>query len=317
MNRRGRSRVRTHLVALLALGAGVFAVAGAGPSSAQVSTVVGGAFGYSARITLFTAPQDPVGPAPSVTLPESGSATPITATAPSANVKVGPATLFTSGPIEVSTEGTTGPTGSVTSSTEITDVNTSGLEVFTADAVTSTCTASEAEESGTTTVTGGSVILEDPDSDVAGEPGEVVQTIAAQPAPNTEYMGTIANVNDQFRIVFNEQIANPDGSITVNAVHEYLLGPSAVGDVIIGSSTCGVNPTAVVTTTTAAGGQTPTTIRVGELVRTGSESDLMIAFAAMALTVGALLVMGAKGLPGQDDPPPAEPDGARRPPPPG
>ena len=39
--------------------------------------------------------------------------------------------------------------------------------------------------------------------------------------------------------MFNEQIANPDGSITVNAAHEYLLGPTAVGDMVIGSSTCG------------------------------------------------------------------------------
>lgn len=40
--------------------------------------------------------------------------------------------------------------------------------------------------------------------------------------------------------VYNEQVVNPDGSITVNAGHQYLLGPIAVGDLILGQVVCGV-----------------------------------------------------------------------------
>jgi hypothetical protein len=64
---------------------------------------------------------------------------------------------------------------------------------------------------------------------------------------------------------------------------------------------------------------TPTTVR-GALVRTGSDNDLKVAWAAMALTLGGLFLMGSKGLPGQaapspasgHTPPPAAGDGRRR-----
>lgn len=35
------------------------------------------------------------------------------------------------------------------------------------------------------------------------------------------------------RYILNEQIINPDGSITVRAVHLVLLGPNATGDVVL------------------------------------------------------------------------------------
>jgi len=41
---------------------------------------------------------------------------------------------------------------------------------------------------------------------------------------------------DDFRAVFNEQMTDPDGTISVNAVHLYLLGPTAFGDVVIARS---------------------------------------------------------------------------------
>jgi hypothetical protein len=45
-----------------------------------------------------------------------------------------------------------------------------------------------------------------------------------------------------------------------------------------------------------------TTLKVGALVRTGSDNDLKVAWAAMALTLGGLFLMGSKGLPGQTVP---------------
>ncbi|MCA1693170.1 MAG: hypothetical protein LC733_13625, partial [Actinobacteria bacterium] len=57
--------------------------------------------------------------------------------------------------------------------------------------------------------------------------------------------GVITNVGDVFTAVYNEQIVNPDGSLTVNAVHMYLFGPVAVGHVIKGQVTCGTTPSAI------------------------------------------------------------------------
>lgn len=47
-------------------------------------------------------------------------------------------------------------------------------------------------------------------------------------------------MGDSFRYVLDEQIVNPDGSLTVNAAHQYFLGPTAVGELIIGHSVCDV-----------------------------------------------------------------------------
>jgi hypothetical protein len=138
-------------------------------------------------------------------------------------------------------------------------VNTSQSEVFTATSIGSTCTASESGVSGTTTVVGGTLILQDPNPDVSGEQGEQIVTIPTNPAPNTRYTGTVANVNDNFEYIFNEQIVDQGGRrITVNAAHLRLLGPTAVGDVIIGQSVCGVTATQTPTTQTPTT-QTPTT----------------------------------------------------------
>ncbi|MEO5680069.1 MAG: VCBS repeat-containing protein [Acidimicrobiales bacterium] len=66
--------------------------------------------------------------------------------------------------------------------------------------------------------------------------------LPTNPGPNSSYDGHI-HVNgsqDNFRYVFNEQVTNPDGSLTVYAAHEYLLGPTALGDLFIGKSQCGL-----------------------------------------------------------------------------
>jgi hypothetical protein len=184
-------------------------------ADAQNSELTGSAYGHFADVTLFGGQQPVAGPAPTVTLPAGGGDE--AASAPSASVVYGPANLFTSGPLTVATEGTA---GSVTSTATIDTINTSGEEVFSADNLASTCTASEGNVSGSTTVTNGTVITNGGDPDVEGD--ETVFTVPTDPAPNTAVEGTLAPaVNDNFRYVFNEQMVEGD-TITVNAVHIYL-----------------------------------------------------------------------------------------------
>ena len=67
-------------------------------------------------------------------------------------------------------------------------------------------------------------------------------TVPAAPAANTELKVAIGAVNVA-TIILNEQTKNPDGSLTVNAVHVKLagdaLGALGSGDVIVSSATCG------------------------------------------------------------------------------
>ncbi|HEV2758602.1 MAG TPA: choice-of-anchor P family protein [Acidimicrobiales bacterium] len=246
--------------------AGTLTGAGVGPAVAQVSAVRGSALGYLATVSILDAPTATRGPTPTVSLPSAGSSTPVTATEPSARVVFGPATIFSSGQLEVSTQGTPAG-GTVTSSSKVANLNTSGAEVLTAASVASTCTASATGVSGTTTITSGVLYTDsgvdlnnDNDYTDAGEHPPVTVDVPANPAPNTVIPGHIhiGDVVDNFEYVFNEQIKNADGSITVNAAHQRLLGPAGKGDLFIGQSICGVTASAG-TTTTAPGATTTTT----------------------------------------------------------
>ena len=237
---------------IFAMAALVVAGVGQGSAGADVTAVRGQAIGITAQnITLFGGPQGPFGPTPIVNLPPGGSAVPITATSPTSNVVIGPAKLFTAGPTTVSTQGTTGPTGSVTSTASLAPINTSQQEVFTATSLDSTCTASESGVTGLTTVVGGTVVT----SQGATEAEDTVVPVPLNPAPNTVIHGEIQNVGDSFDFIFNEQTVNPDGSLTVTALHERLIGPTAIGDLYVGQVTCGVTsgvgPTTTTTTTVA------------------------------------------------------------------
>lgn len=207
------------------------------PAAAEVSQVSGGAIGFSASVSLFGGPANKAGPAPTVTLP-SGGGPPVKASEQQTEARFGPAVIFSSGAITVSTEGSLGATGSATSSTDIQNVNRSASEVFTAQRLQSSCKATETEASGSTTVAGGTLITAENNIDDDNDDTKV--TIPNNPAPNTEHQGTIETVGDRFRAVFNEQIPQA-GGVTVNAYHLYLLGPTAVGEVIVGQSRCGVN----------------------------------------------------------------------------
>jgi hypothetical protein len=222
---------------------------GQGSAQADVTAVKGSAYGYSCAVTVFAPGCTPSGPTPSVTLAASASNSPQTASATSAQANAGPATLFSSGRLDVGTQGTLGPSGSVNSSANIANVNTSGQENFTATNLASTCSASEAALSGSTTITGGTLLTDNGDGDPNNsipDHSPATVTLPASPAPNLTYEGHvhIGNTTDNFQWVFNEQIVNPDGSLTLNAAHQYLRGPAATGNLIIGQVVCGVTGTA-------------------------------------------------------------------------
>lgn len=66
--------------------------------------------------------------------------------------------------------------------------------------------------------------------------------VNADPAPNTKIDVNLVGV-DIAEIIFNEQIKNADGGLTVNAVHLKLLGgvlgSIGTGDLVLSSATCG------------------------------------------------------------------------------
>ncbi len=212
-------------------------------------TRAGGACGYYTEVSLFGGPAErrgcgqsippgsPDSASPSVDLPAAGSATAVTATdADGALAQYGPAVLFggktptgtntipRSGAMSVSTKGTT----TVTSTATVKNVATGP---FTATAVKSTATAAKSGVKGSTTITKGAVVTA---FDAKGNP-KTTKAVPAAPKANLTMTGTI-NTGDRFKLVFNEQKKGKDGSIAVVAVHLYLLGPTAVGDVVVAES---------------------------------------------------------------------------------
>lgn len=274
----------------------------AGPSGADVSEVSGSAFGYSASVSLFNGPPGVRGPVPRVTLPSTGSAAPVTAREASGQVVFGPAEMLKSGPLEVSTQGTPGPEGSVTSSASIAGV-ADGPGPFHYEQVTATCTAKETGVSGSATIAGGKLDIKyDKETE---EPSETI-ALPANPAPNTVRTGTIDQVGDSYKVVLNEQIVDRSGKITVNAMHMELLGPSAVGDLIIGQVVCATTagasspaaagspppPKAGTATTVRSGGQagSATTVPGRAVAKTGTEAGPML-LAASALVVAGMTML--------------------------
>ncbi len=268
------------MLVMALLGTATFTVSvGVQPAAADVTAVKGSACGYFASVSLFGGPAGQRGcgqpgdaPAtnasPSVTLPSTGSSTPIEATdADGATAEYGPAKIFSgqypagsdvappSGPITVRTQGTLGASGSVTSSASVTLPRGVGPGPIVADGVSSTCTASQSGVTASTTITNG--ILETK-YDATTQDATETEPVPGSPSVNYTRTGTIDHVGDSYRAVFNEQVTGSDGSITVNAVHLYLLGPTAVGELVIGQSVCGVTATASTTTTTTGGATTTT-----------------------------------------------------------
>ncbi len=226
-------------------------------SAANVTAVTGSAYGYRAfNINLLGSPQADTGPTPTVTLASNASNSPQSASTTTGLVQYGPAVLFTSDAISVTTSGSLGSSGSVSGSTNVRNINkaatqpNTGSEIFTADNLAGTCQASATGTSGSTRVTNGRLQTDsgldlngDGDYIDSGEHAPVTVTIATSPAANTTYTGHIhlsSTSQDNWKVVFNEQVVNANGSRTVNPVHEYYLGPSLTGDLIIGQAVCGV-----------------------------------------------------------------------------
>ncbi|MDP8969310.1 MAG: hypothetical protein M3N52_02155, partial [Actinomycetota bacterium] len=254
----GVRRASLAVMLVMALSAGVFAFSGS--ASAETSAVQGSAYGYyTYDIALFESPQPNQGPAPTVTLASDASNSPQDASVASAEAAYGPAVLFRSGPIDVHTEGALGADGYATSSSNVQGHPDPDQRPgpFLYDKVNSNCTANDTGVTASVTITGGVVetsyhTADDPSTPEVEEAGDpkTTEPVPTNPGPGYTVEGTLDHVGDSFRIVFNEQTTNADGTLTVNAAHLFLLGPNATGHLIIGQSVCGVTVTAPTTTTT-------------------------------------------------------------------
>ncbi|HEX2699874.1 MAG TPA: hypothetical protein VHM89_06680 [Acidimicrobiales bacterium] len=223
-----------------------------------------------------------IGYAPDVSLPPGGSATAVTASdIDGAKAQYGPAVIHggmwpddvasptASGPQYASTQGTA-EGGTVTSSADITlraqpypivtceagftppcdDPGGFGPPPVWGDSLHAECTATASSVTGKATFSQ-SFIARGTDAGGAPDPTKV-EAIPPEPPPNYTRHGVITNVGDVFAVVLNEQIVNADGSLTVNAVHMYLFGPVAVGELIRGQVTCGTSPSAIAPNDTVA-----------------------------------------------------------------
>jgi hypothetical protein len=264
---------------------------------------------------------------PSVTLPVTGSASPITATdTDGATAQYGPAKIFSgqypnaandptqslpsppSGPLRVSTQGVLGPNGFVTSTANV-DPGTQGTVdpnqprgvgpgPVIADAVRSTCTARETNPAtgaktltGSTTITNG--ILETKYDPMTQLPTQT-EAVPTNPPANYTRSGTIDHVGDSFSVVYNEQILSPDGNtLTVNAIHMRLLGPTAVGDMVVGQVVCGITTVGATPTPGPAVVSGSTWYTDGSKTKSGPAGSQIQAYAVAALqNVPYRLVLG-------------------------
>lgn len=250
MTRPRRFSLLTSGAALLTSGLVIALGATSAAAATGVAAVTGRAFGYSGSgISLLGGTLHSYPASPAVSLNSSASNSPQSATAPSGSVIIGPGDLFTSGALAVRATGSLGAAGSVTASTSIATVNTTGAEPFTAASVIGSCKATTSGTSGSTTVSGGKVVT---DTDVNGN-ATATSAVPANPTPNFTISGVVhpgGTSTDHFRYVFNEQSVSA-GALIVNAVHVYLGPPLTTGSIIEGQVVCGVNGTGVAAATTS------------------------------------------------------------------
>jgi len=293
----------------------------AAAASAQATPVAGGAYGFYVKVSIFGGAPGTKGPEPSVELPATGDA-PVSAGAPTGEARFGPAVIFQSGALSVTTQRK--PDGSVTSSTSITGLPASADPIgpFKFGKVESTCTSSGGSATASTTITGGVVETKYSNSNPGGDP---IQTTPApvNPAPNTEIPGTLDHVNDgvksdTFKVVLNEQIKGPNGGIIVNAAHQYMHGEvAAKGDLIIGQSRCGVSADASDPTgagsgssvagastsrgsgagSSGSGGRSGSAAGASRLATTGTDEASLVILALALLAVGLALSGWARRRP--------------------
>lgn len=293
--------------------------------------VLGEAYNYSTEVSLFGGPANRRGfgqpgdaPAsaasPAAVCPDGGGTD--SATAPNgASAQYGPATIFggiwpdgapsapPSGPLTSAVECTPGER--ITASTSVTRMPGGtphpggvGPGPVVADEVHSSCTATPRGITGEVRVVNGVLELR---YDTATQSPAATEPIPASPSPNYTRSGTLDHVGDSYRVTFNQQIQHADGSLTVNAVHIELLGPTAVGEMVIGSSTCGVVAAAAgsvpggtdgqreTTSGRAAAGQgTSGSTARGTLARTGSDPLPLAVLGLGLMLTGTLALQGRR-----------------------
>jgi len=246
-------------------------------TAAAANSIRGEACAYYANVGLFGGPQNlrgcgqtaggPGSESPGAKLQPNGSNSPQAASKPAgAKAQYGPAAIFAglwpatvsspppSGPMSVRAEGTPAA-GTVTASADIVlrtpaDPNSPGgvgPGPFEAGEVHSTCTANESGVSGSATFVNGNLWTS---TEPGGEPKDQ-EAVPNSPPVNYTRSGIITNVGDVFSVVYNQQIHNSDGSLTVNAIHAYLMGPTAVGELVEGQVICGTAPHPAVAADTA------------------------------------------------------------------
>ncbi|GAA5198582.1 choice-of-anchor P family protein [Rugosimonospora acidiphila] len=110
-------------------------------------------------------------------------------------------------------------TGDLASEASIAGLNLGLATTLTADAITADCTATSSGITGTTTLV---------NAFLAGS------QLAVNPSANT-----VINVTPLITVTLNEQVNNPDGSLTVNAIHIHLTLPLSSGDIYLSSASCG------------------------------------------------------------------------------
>ncbi|NIH80240.1 choice-of-anchor P family protein [Amycolatopsis viridis] len=209
-------RARLGLAAAMAAGV---VLLGAVPASAAPGD--GSAYGADVDVTLLGKPAVHVGP-----LAQASTEGPTSGTLVGIDVPG----IAHSGTVQTTAvrDETTGAVDSKATVENLSVGVLGALGTIKADAVTAECHATQDGNAGAATLAGLNL----------GPLGDVSATPAANTVVNVGALG--ANVA---KITFNEQIANPDGSLTVNAIHVRLLGgvlgSLGSGDVIVSSATCG------------------------------------------------------------------------------
>lgn len=246
MAERSKRVVRVSVTALVAIAS----MSLAAPAGAASPT--GSACAYRISLSLFggpatvrgcgeTAPPgDPRSASPDVTLPPGGSGAPIVSVDTDGALGVyGPAVVFGG---RFSSDGGVPPSGVLLAqAVGTTTVQTTALasfvgpQPFYATAVLASCTATAAFRTLATRLTDAVVVTS---TDKFGTPASSV-SVPASPPVGLTIPFVINNVGDHGVVVFNERVANPDGSTTVNAVHMHMQGPIAVGDMVIAQARCG------------------------------------------------------------------------------
>ncbi|GLZ41028.1 choice-of-anchor P family protein [Actinokineospora sp. NBRC 105648] len=188
-------------------------LAGALPASAAPGD--GSAFVADASLTLLGNPAVDVGP-----LAPSNTSGPTSAQLASLNIPG----VVTAGIVNSSAT-LDEDTGVVSSHADLTNVGLTLAALGSIGAINVDCTGATDGNTGSTSLA--NVAL-------AGV------TVPVNPAPNTVIAVPPGPIPPPLlSITFNEQITNPDGSLTVNGVHVRLNALLGTGDLVLASATCG------------------------------------------------------------------------------